>query len=164
MGVLNVSPLRRLHSVIKLSSPGRCSLLSVTSLQFESFLYFRRDICRGSSYKSLALFATWGFVMYGCGSCDASKTSRPPPPSHRCRKSCDPRDCSSPAAAAAAAAAAAKQHFFLILFYPTPITVFIAMHLKVIGVSIMHISFLFCNLNLCPIKVNLKSINWRCIR
>lgn len=52
--------------------------------------------------------------------------------------------------------------FFVFLL--TPITVFIAIHLKVIGVSIMHISFLFCNLNFCPIKVNLKSINWKCIR
>lgn len=52
--------------------------------------------------------------------------------------------------------------WYFFVFLLTPITVFIAIHLKVIGVSIMHISFLFCNLNLCPIKVNLKSINWKC--
>lgn len=92
-------------------------------------------------------------MIYSRSSCNASETSPSPPlnywaTSRHCRTSCDLRN---------------RIFAGIFCFLLPPITVFVAILLKVIGVSIMHI-FLFCNLNLCAIKVNLKSISWQCIR
>lgn len=159
MGVLNLSPLRRLHSVIKLSSPQRWFLFSITSLSFRVFCISGR-ISAAAPRKSLALFATWG-LWY---------TAAAPvmPQKHLGLLHCHVTVVNHVTCRAAVLRLPQQQSkTFLLIFFAfllTPITVFIAIHLKVIGVSIMHISFLFCNLNLCLIKVNLKSIKRKCTR
>lgn len=128
MGVLNVSPVRRLHSVIKLSSPQRWLLISTMPSVLEFSVFY--SLLGGCDVQHLRLLHCHDTVVNHV-TCTTALLRLPQQQN---------KDC------------------FILL---TPITVFIATHLKVIGVSIMHISFLFCNLNVCSIKVNLKSINWK---